>query len=483
MRSAATRSANVRPGASRSSGRQANRTRILRPLEPSQQECQRFAGRGVEPLGIVDPEEARDRSVEQRRQPVGDGRDQPGVGAGSTRSRPPSRARIDGRKQAGQFSPGGGTQPRHALPGIGPPEPGPEQVDDGTVRDLPLGRIGGRGQDRPAGDTDEGCRLLTDPGLADPGLADEDEEPARSVPHGVVRIPQCVHGLGPTDEREDGDRHRVGWGGDDALRRAQGDDGVVTIADGLVAGGRGGQRGDAEFTFQGGDTGPVLAKRTGPVAGGIQEIHQSDMTPFVERIQVRPTRRRADRRRQVSIPLGGDREPVQDRQDGAVGGHGAGGPPIVELEAVAQGEAGQEVATGQGGRRCECRAVVGGSGSLDLRQVDPDAPAIEIHPRPIDDQGAVADRGTQRGQRPPKCPPRRHVVRVRPEQRRQLIAGEDSALRGEQGQDRHGLASVDREWCAIDQDLGRAEQADIETRAGSALGGHDVTVQTSIPIP
>ena len=276
----------------------------------------------------------------------------------------------------------------------------------------------------------------------------------------------------------DGARSTTGAAGWDRLGGPR-----VAIADGLVAGGRGRERSNAELALQGGDAGAVLAKRRGPVARRVLELHQPDVATLVQWVQVQPPAGGLDRGRQVALGLGRRGEAIQDGQHGPFRGDRTGCSPIVEFRAVAQVEPGQERATCQARGRRQGGPVLGMGRRLHLDQVDAHPPSVEVHPRAIDDQCPIADGGSHRRQRPTKRPAGRHVIRIRPQQRGQLVTRERPGLRPKEREDGDGLAGVDGQRDAIDADLRRPEQLDLQSRDGASCPGHRVTVQTRTAIP
>ena len=72
------------------------------------------------------------------------------------------------------------------------------------------------------------------------------------------------------------------------------------------------------------------------------------------------------------------------------------------------------------------------------------------------------DRRPKRGQRPAKRAPGRLVISLRPEHRRQLVAGERAALGRDERDDRERLAGIDDDGSPATDDLERPEQADRE---------------------
>ena len=144
----------------------------------------------------------------------------------------------------------------------------------------------------------------------------------------------------------------------------------------------------------------------------------------------------------------------------------AGCPPVVELGAVAQREAGEERSSGEGGRRCQVMDRRGACQPLELDEVDrrprparcrpaPGRPSAVRHPSPV--------RITDRVRR--SAPRARRIVRVGPQQGRQLVASVRSPVGGEDDQDGDRLAGVDVEWRPVDEDLRCPEQADLQSAA------------------
>ena len=127
------------------------------------------------------------------------------------------------------------------------------------------------------------------------------------------------------------------------------------------------------------------------------------------------------------------------------------------------------------------RVSVDGASRSSSCEVDPDRVAVELDLRPVDAQRAVADGRPQRRQRPAEGAAGRRVVGLRPEERRQLVAGVGPPSAASTREDRHGLAGVDDERRPVDEDLGRAQQADVERRR--RLVAHDVTVPIPTAIP
>jgi hypothetical protein len=101
------------------------------------------------------------------------------------------------------------------------------------------------------------------------------------------------------------------------------------------------------------------------------------------------------------------------------------------------------------------------------REVDPDSIAIERDLRTIDLHPPTAHRRSQCRQSPAERAARRLVVRIGPQEGRQLVARERAAVGCEERHNREGLPGVDHERRFIGPHLERPEQADVEDRSGS----------------
>ena len=346
------------------------------------------------------------------------------VGAGRARA----TAWRDGRQQAGQLR----TDARvaEALDGARVGEGGSQQLHDRAVGDGPLADVRARGEDRAASGADPFDDGLGEPGLADARLADDGGDPARS---GRVRRAGCeqlIQGLIPADERSrPAGEHWLprcslsdaGPGRRGVAHRRFGR--LVRIPDRLVplAGGR--ERRHPELAIEDRDAQPVLAKRGGPIARPGVQVHQPDVPGFVEGIEVEAMGGRRDRTRQVACRLVRRGQPVQHRHHGPFHGDRPRRPPIIELRAVAQVEAGQERTASQGGGRGKRpprirarRAAPAPRGRPERRR------GIERNPSAIDEDRIAPGGRAERRQGPPQRPVRRrrhpHRARATPQARR-----------------------------------------------------------------
>jgi hypothetical protein len=163
---------------------------------------------------------------------------------------------------------------------------------------------------------------------------------------------------------------------------------------------------------------------------------------------------------------------VQDRRDSALDRHRLTCAPVVEIRAVAEAEPGEERASGKRGCGGQIGEVPRANRVLELVQVDANLRRIESDLRAVDDEDLATNGRAKCRQRAPERTSGRQVIRIRPEQRRQLCPGEGPSLRGQEQQDGKRLSRIDPERGTVDEDGRRTEQADVEY-----WSYHDVTVR------
>ena len=216
------------------------------------------------------------------------------------------------------------------------------------------------------------------------------------------------------------------------------------------------------------------------VAGAGEQLDEPALPELVERIELDPPPRRLHRPARIPTVEPSGRKSIEEVTHGPLDAHGAGGLPIVERRAVAQREAGQERAPGERrrslkvGRPERCRQA------LQFDQIDGCGRRVERDLCPPDDHTGSADRGAQRRQRTTKGTPGGLVVRLRPEHRRQLVAGERPSAGSDKGDDRERLAGVHHDGAATHGHVQGAEQPDGE---GRRRADHDVTVLDDGRVP
>ena len=142
---------------------------------------------------------------------------------------------------------------------------------------------------------------------------------------------------------------------------------------------------------------------------------------------------------------------------------GLGGLPLVELHAVAEGEARKEVHAVNVHRlgetaRSEERA--------EPVHVAVEGISVEGHAQPVAGEVLAAERRPQRGQRPPQRAARPLVVRVGPEQRGEPVAPLGVPGHGEVRQERDRLARVGLDRPSVALDTRRAEEKHAQARLG-----------------
>ena len=429
--------------------------------------------RGVRPMQVVDPEDARGCPGGQRRKAIHDRSDEAGVGGGVGRAtaRGTTPGRLQRRDQASEFCAGRPVERLQTWQDERVAHRGAKQVDDGPVGDRPFRSMTAGGEDRAPIPGDPPDHRLAESGLADPRLAGEGHHP--SVP---ICRDRLDHRVDRPDRRTATDeRTRLvirGRRGDDRRRRRLDGDrrrrNGASVADGLIALRRGRQRRHPEFPLQDGHAAPVLANRRGLVPGTGVQVHEPNVRALVERVQVQPTTGRRKRGRQVAVRLGGRRKSIQDPEYEPIDGDGPARSPVIELRAVTKVEAGQERPSCQrrGRRKVVPRPTAGEP--LHLGQVHPDKRVVERHPRALDAQRVAVDGATHDRQGPTQGAVGGGLVGLGPQEGRQFVAGIGAAVSGEQGQDGHSLARVHRQGPASHQHLGRAEKADVQGRHGRA---------------
>ena len=257
----------------------------------------------------------------------------------------------------------------------------------------------------------------------------------------------------------------------------------LPVADGFVASGRLGKRVHSELALQDRDARAVLAHRAGTISCRGEELHPPDMRRLVERIEVDPPAGRRDRPSQVAVFLECRDEPIQHAADGPLHRGSPRGAPVVELGAVAEREPRHERAARQLGRGSEVRRVSRGAERLEPPDVDVVVRRDERDLLSVDAEDVRPDGTAEHRQRPAEGAPRRGVVRVRPQERRKLLAAVWPSIRGQDGQDRNRLAGVNLERLAPDRDLGRAEEPDLRQLVGARGVPSSATVSDAAPTP
>jgi hypothetical protein len=205
-----------------------------------------------------------------------------------------------------------------------------------------------------------------------------------------------------------------------------------------------------------------LLQRVGTTSGGREQLDQAAMGRLVQLVQREALTRPRDR---LIHPSGaGERIPQPVEQRRALAPHLVLdiAQPVIELDAVAQREAGQHVVAVQLARKPE-RAEVGIRIGLDRTRLG------EIEPRPVEhqrDRAAVraqpilTERRAKRRQRPPQRRAAPRAVELGPQQ-----VGHDSTAvcavgHRQESQHRDRLARVDRKRPAVDLDQRRPKQRD-----------------------
>ena len=300
--------------------------------------------------------------------------------------------------------------------------------------------------------------LVAEARLADPGLALERDDTtvlrARSVCSREL-LPLAV----PPDQHAR--RQRL----QQRRRRARGRE--PSLVHRLVELGRLGQRAHAQLAVEDADALAVLPQRLGAIAGGGVELDHAAVGGLIEWIESQPAARMGYRL--VEAAGGGERgdEPIERRGELAaqLGGHQP--LPAVELDAIAQREAGEQIVAMQRDRARERSDLVRSAHGCreecpEARDVDVGIRGSERDGRPVDAQPVSPHRRLQRRQRPAECGPRPVVVVLGPEEPGQTVAAVGVAGDREEGKQRDRLACVDAQRRAIDLDARSAQERDSQ---------------------
>ena len=425
-------------------------------------------GRMICPLGIVDHDDARRRASRCRHRPS-HAVQEPSLGP-----RPSRRLVLVDRAELGH-------QPDHRRGarvrergeprrrrGIGRRQA--QQLDEGAVRDVPVVLVAAHHE---RGCSSPGEDLLDETGLAHARLAVHDDDPT-----GSDRRVEGGHLTGPT-----GERVATEPGGDRGAVRGSGHRGHVASGDGVVERRRLFQRGDAELLVHGAHARSVLVDRGAPVPSLRVEAHEGPVRGFVQRVEVEPA---------LGV-IGGLVDPTLggERVD-ETGGGGGQRPtkslrlahlPFVERGAVAQREAGQQIASPQRRGGSHLLDVSGGQPGEELSHVDRDAVAVQqgdlvtgdaqasIGEALLDDRQGPAEGGAGAG-----------LVRVGPEQGGKGLAPLRLIGHRQVGEQRGGLAGVELDRGAAALDARRSEHRDDDV-SGSRSPHHAPTSRSRCTPP
>ena len=184
------------------------------------------------------------------------------------------------------------------------------------------------------------------------------------------------------------------------------------------------------------------------------------MRRFVERIEREPPAGIRDCAYRVALLMG---EPLERAPELLPERLGLGRLPLVELHAVAEGEAREEVRAVDVHRLGE---TARGEKRAKALHVAVDPVAIERHAQPIGRDVLAAERGPERRERPAQCAARPLVIRVRPEQPGEPVAPLGVAGYGEVRKERDRLARVGLDRLSVALDTRRAEEEHAQARLG-----------------
>ena len=224
--------------------------------------------------------------------------------------------------------------------------------------------------------------------------------------------------------------------------------------------GRLGQRLHAELAAQHADAVAVLRERVAAAAGTGVQLDQAPVRRLVQPVEVEALARPRDGVVEASLALEPLDQPVERGRTLAAQRVLRESLPVVEVDAVAQAEAGEQVVAMQVARRdqrlCGRVRVVRQPAELPdvepgIRQVEADRVAIALEP-------SLAERRAQCRERSPQRGPGALRVGVRPEQVRDHGSRVRVPADREIGEHRRGLARVDRQRAPVHLDARRPEK-------------------------
>jgi hypothetical protein len=340
-------------------------------------------------------------------------------------------------------------------------ERGPERGRHEAERDPGLSLVRAGDRRHVAAVPDRRGQLLAQAGLADARLAlDHDQAPAGRA-RGVLGHDRLPFG-GPPDEprRLRGLRH---GGRDVRLRSREG----TPLVDGVVDLGRLRQRPHAELAVEHAHALPVLAQRLRPPSARRVQADQHPVRGLVQRVERQPPASVGDGVVGPAARL--------ERRDEAVERPlqlGAQHPrsvalPVVEADAVAQAEARQEVVAvkrHRGRERLHRRRPLSGRGGqvAEPGDVHDARLGVEGHGGAGDGHPAPSERRAQGRERAPQRGPPAVGIRVGPQQVDEQLPRLRAPGHRQIGEQRHGLARVDPQRCAVHLDPRRPEHIDAK---------------------
>src|SRR5438874_10026352 len=218
-------------------------------------------------------------------------------------------------------------------------------------------------------------------------------------------------------------------------------------------------RRDPELLIEQAHRRAVLAQRGRPVARARVEAHEISVRGLVQRVDREPALRVVDGRSEIALALGARREAGERIAILRAERVALGGLPVVELRAVAEGEALEEVAAIQTDRVVEASLTYR---AAELGHIDGEVPAVQIDRVTVALEPAIAECRAEHRERPAERAAGLLVVGIRPEQCRE---GRPSLWLGRYrkiGEERRRLPGVGLDRGAADLDARRTEQANTQ---------------------
>ena len=347
-------------------------------------------------------------------------------------------------------------------------QPGSKKLDQRAVGQVALVlERSDADRDRPLG-ARPGEQLVGERRLPDPELAlQHDETPVG--PDRAVRVGERLPFALAPDERPRLERleHRR------RLRRGR----DAPVADRVVQLGRRLEWADTELAVQRAHALPVLLERGGAVAGARREVHHPVVRRLVQRVELEPAARVLERLTHVTARSEPPGEAVEHRAELAHDPPRLQRLPVVEGDAVAKTEAGEQLPAIE-------PSCLGQRLGLLLRGEGSEAGDVELHAgrverhRLAEDDDVVAAQSTAQGRKRSAQGGARAVgLGLRPEEGGERVAAVRPALEREEGEQCDRLPRVHGERRPVDLDDGRAEQVEPQ-RHQAILRRRSVTVES-----
>ena len=412
-------------------------------LEPAPEVRQRVERRGVTPLEVVGEDDAvhvRKRAGDDVRRGLEEAKLGPGFLEPAARRR--AELGQDARELAGERRRRRLGRCRHGRA---------QQLREDAIGEPLLAGMRAHGQDRHAAHTDRGERLRRQPGLADARLALDHHDGARPPECGMC-VEQLAE-LGVAARQCELDRLR-------ADRRIGQRHGRAAAADRVVELVRLRERRDAELAVEHPHAVAVLGEGVAATPRAGVEVDQPAVRRLVQPVELEPVARRHDRLVEAVRRHEGVRKAVEQLRMLASHDLLEVALPVVELDAVAKREAGEEIVARERGRTRELVDARRGQrrDATKLGEVEERPVEHQLDVQPVGPQPRLTQRSPQRRQRPPQRRPSPFRIGIGPEQIRKRRARLRPAPDRQHRQQRRRLPRINRQRRIIHRNNGRPHQ-------------------------